>query len=942
MSAIYFAIPTNAGQARIANAIALGIPLKITHMAIGDGNGQPVTPNPAQTSLAREVRRAPLNTLFHDPLNPAQLVAEQIIPEDTGGWWVREVGLYDDSGTLIAVANTPETYKPLLTSGAGRTQTIRMVLIVSDTSAVELKIDPSVVLATRKYVYDTMNAHKESRNHPDASETEKGFSRHATQEEVNANESNNQEDEPVVTVEKLWGWASQVGGKFPHAFSLWKRLMAEAGYDLIGRVGNAHTIDTADQVLLSEDGTEVYAWTGELPKDMPVDATTENTGGIGPGAWECKSSSVYGVATTDKLATGIYGPGSVVMLSDRGYAMSRVQAGSGANGETILNAGVGLVAVIDQLYYDKVETYSSVQAAFTYAKQLGIKVLRVDSDLSTDEDVSGKGAASLIGNGSLAGVYRKRVARDTDPVSTEFNDINPEVHLKRFLSKSSPVVVIVGDSIATETGANVPTIDTLYHRLKTKIAAAYTDKNITFYNRAIGGETYFTAVGLPNSFPSWYTNHSRGWPAYVGDLKPDLVVFNFGMNDGSNLHTNKLKDYQDLFDNRTIFPEGRPDVIYCTNLTPALDSTYAGFGTESAQRGRDLVAGYTRTFARAVGAGLLDFHRQCTIVKDGYDPTDTALELVGSITPVNGAVSATDHQCTDFKLDLTLTLAVNTNMAVRLGAPSAPVIDAAGRGSYAVIYNNAGNLKVDFFTADIVSDANIYASITTSVAIPSGAFVLSIEKRQNSCVISIDGVPAASFDKLRVAGADVAPKAGNSTYTSGTITAATLWVGRYKTYKPSIINDDMWGASDNAAVQRKPFGGNGANHPSSLGSSAVFQPVLDNADFSGVGDYVGNLTLSNGWRAVSGKMQSKAYRSGKFVCIQFNVQVPTTGVAAKGIIANVPAEFRPPSGISVYGVMQTANSVESNVQCDLSSNGDIQIYGNVDSFAWGSITFVLS
>ncbi|MGE6170749.1 phage tail protein [Aeromonas media] len=156
MSAIYFAIPTNAGQARIANAIALGIPLKITHMAIGDGNGQPVTPNPAQTSLAREVRRAPLNTLFQDPLNQAQLVAEQIIPEDTGGWWVREVGLYDDSGTLIAVANTPETYKPLLSSGAGRTQTIRMVLIVSDTSAVELKIDPSVVLATRKYVDDAL------------------------------------------------------------------------------------------------------------------------------------------------------------------------------------------------------------------------------------------------------------------------------------------------------------------------------------------------------------------------------------------------------------------------------------------------------------------------------------------------------------------------------------------------------------------------------------------------------------------------------------------------------------------------------------------------------------------------------------------------------------------------------------------------------------------
>ncbi|MFM4795904.1 phage tail protein [Aeromonas caviae] len=165
MSAIYFAIPTNAGQAKIANAIALGIPLKITHMAVGDGNGQPVTPNPAQTALVREQRRAPLNTLFQDPLNPAQLVAEQIIPETVGGWWIREVGLYDDSGTLIAIANSPDTYKPQLSEGSGRTQTIRMVLIVSDTSAVELKIDPAVVLATRRYVDDTIAAEVAKRDH---------------------------------------------------------------------------------------------------------------------------------------------------------------------------------------------------------------------------------------------------------------------------------------------------------------------------------------------------------------------------------------------------------------------------------------------------------------------------------------------------------------------------------------------------------------------------------------------------------------------------------------------------------------------------------------------------------------------------------------------------------------------------------------------------------
>ncbi|MGL5844257.1 MAG: phage tail protein [Aeromonas hydrophila] len=209
MSAIYFAIPTNAGQAKLANAIALGVPLKITHMGVGDGGGQPVTPNPAMTSLPGEQRRAPINTLFQDPLNPSQLVAEQIIPEDVGGWWIRCVGLYDDTNTLIAIANAPDSYKPLLSTGSGRTQTIRMVLIVSSTSAVELKIDPAVVLATRKYVDDLLTAHQQSREHPDASETAKGFTRYATQQEVNETVTANQNANAVVTVKTLWGWVKQ-------------------------------------------------------------------------------------------------------------------------------------------------------------------------------------------------------------------------------------------------------------------------------------------------------------------------------------------------------------------------------------------------------------------------------------------------------------------------------------------------------------------------------------------------------------------------------------------------------------------------------------------------------------------------------------------------------------------------------------------------------------
>lgn len=180
----YFALLTNQGAAKLANAAALGIPLKLTAMAVGDGNGQAVTPNPAATKLVNEKRRAQLNALFADPLNASQLVAEQIIPETVGGWWIRELGLYDEAGTLIAVANCPDTYKPLLSEGSGRTQVIRMVLIVSSTSAVELKIDPAVVLATRQYVDEALADHKESRDHPSGDKNSKGLLRIATEAEA--------------------------------------------------------------------------------------------------------------------------------------------------------------------------------------------------------------------------------------------------------------------------------------------------------------------------------------------------------------------------------------------------------------------------------------------------------------------------------------------------------------------------------------------------------------------------------------------------------------------------------------------------------------------------------------------------------------------------------------------------------------------------------------
>ncbi|MEQ1966427.1 phage tail protein [Xenorhabdus nematophila] len=179
MTTKYFALLTRLGADKLANAAALGTKLDITHMAIGDGGGTLPTPDTAQTKLVNERRRAAINVLSVDPKNTHQIIAEQVIPESEGGWWIREIGLFDKDGILIAVGNCAETYKPQLQEGSGRTQTLRMVLIVSHADAVTLKIDPSVVLATREYadalVKKAMVEHEKSRRHPDATLKEKGF-----------------------------------------------------------------------------------------------------------------------------------------------------------------------------------------------------------------------------------------------------------------------------------------------------------------------------------------------------------------------------------------------------------------------------------------------------------------------------------------------------------------------------------------------------------------------------------------------------------------------------------------------------------------------------------------------------------------------------------------------------------------------------------------------
>ena len=176
MTAKYRTVVTTAGAAKFAAALTPGgKKVNITAMAVGDGGGKLPQPDAGQTQLINEVWRNKLNKISQDNKNKNYIVAELVIPPETGGFWLREMGLYDDTGTLVAVSNMAESYKPKLEEGSGRAQTLRMVIILSDLASVELSIDATTVMASQDYVDSKLLEHEQSRRHPDATLSAKGF-----------------------------------------------------------------------------------------------------------------------------------------------------------------------------------------------------------------------------------------------------------------------------------------------------------------------------------------------------------------------------------------------------------------------------------------------------------------------------------------------------------------------------------------------------------------------------------------------------------------------------------------------------------------------------------------------------------------------------------------------------------------------------------------------
>ena len=284
----YMAMLTAVGEAKLANATALGVNLNITRLGVGDANGAEPQPSRTQTALINEQRRAPLNQLSIDPNNPAILIAEQVIPEDVGGWWIREIGLYDDADNLIAVANCPPTFKPELAQGSGRTQVVRLNILVSSTQNIQLKIDPSVVLATRAYADSLIVGHLTAAD-PHPQYTTEAEVAALIAAEMNSRDSKQSVRYTTTANINLSGLTVQAGGDWAVALTAGNRVLVKN-----------QTTASANGLYVAASGAWVRASDADASAEMTPGmlVTVEEGSTLGDTVWELITNGPITLGTT--------------------------------------------------------------------------------------------------------------------------------------------------------------------------------------------------------------------------------------------------------------------------------------------------------------------------------------------------------------------------------------------------------------------------------------------------------------------------------------------------------------------------------------------------------------------------------------------------------------------------------------------------------------------
>lgn len=621
-----------------------------------------------------------------------------------------------------------------------------------------------------------------------------------------------------------------------------------APFQIVGDFADGFQIDYRSQVGQATDGT-IWRYTGALPftvpaGTVPISPTYEqlfdtdhdllsNLNGRGHG-------EIHRIETTvAEVATGKYQVNDRLILTDRGGAKFNVVSGGTSNGFGVLDAGNGNTAVYDAAQIVDVEGFGAVAGATsTQAIKDAIDFAIANEKDTVQCNINTKSAnivqaakVFLVGNGSIDGLYKNYVRSVNDKDSAFFNCVSV-AGLRRVQRYKNVKVVAFGDSTYTKRADAISESDSVWNIFCKRLAAMYPDKNFTFVNRAIGGQTWTNARkgNLPTDFPSWYTNTSRNWMEYVEDESPDLVLVGFGMNDKQNFVAADM-DQVMLELKASTSNVKTPDIVVGTNLTPS--KFVAGYAEKAEQEGRDFVAGYERLKCLAEGIPMLDFNRQLSVVRDGYDVFESSMVRLQTHTSdniTNGKYTS-PVECRDFTI---IADVVGGTSAIFNGTNGTLALKT-GRGEHDLLFITSvgGFLRFRLFYQAGVA----YKDIQTTFPEPLGTYAILVNKSGNRLSVKFSETADVDFvidiSDFICHGGVFAPEFGYFGTNNGPFSSVSFSYGEQTRYKPSILDSDVFGDLGGGAPQLLlPNGGNGVNHPSSVGCSVIYSPVVESADFT--------------------------------------------------------------------------------------------------------------
>lgn len=573
-----------------------------------------------------------------------------------------------------------------------------------------------------------------------------------------------------------------------------------------------------------------------------------------------------------------------------------IQGGAGAKARTMQSKARDILDIDDycDVAYTGPQNSTAVGQILTYALANGYDEVRVEKNYSFDFAAVPPATRTLlpfVGAGSVGGLYRKSVTTNRAPQFQPSTDINPARHLRNLARTAAPVVVMMGDSIASEGPDAQASTVSMWSVIKERMQDQNPDKAFTFYNRAIGGQTWLNANSTPSAFPSWYTVPANSWLSYVQTLAPDVLFLAFGMNDANGFNSGGLTGALATINGWAKVP----DIIFVTNPVPALSALYpdgsgTGFVAQVFQEGRDYVAGYERTYARQRGYGLLDINRMFVASRDGYDTQSGILKLIETVaaTAYTAVAAAKDFAfacvCTGIWTEGRV-----LKIKCGLGANDAIFITKTG-----------GNFVVSGFTDAV----GTYKTVATGVTIPATPFYFEVSVFGDIARVLIDSTTTgynglgktviAEFQTIRYGGIHSPLMEWQATPGSGPFSSITYLAGYGdQKYKQTATDSDIFSTSDNTSAMKTPYGGNGINHYSARGVEMIVRPVVEAADFRSTQPVLDQIDIVLGTNTTAVSAFAQAERVGRMVRLTGTIKNTVVAPGANDVIFTVPLGFRP-------------------------------------------------